>query len=520
MIVGLRLIKDIDFHRVNPEDHVLYPTLYKLKRAGAQYFERRRLRGQQTFFGIFSLISPNFVLWIMPIAPDRGGYLLATKLREGPASAKTLLKVISSLEHLGKSQVSDHEHRTIVQSIAQRILALHPGRMKEKILERIQAKSIKVLPIGLAQNEHREVIYKPYVLEVAPFNILHADHVYRRPHKLRYNVGAGEILSLPDCTTVINSDIIKSRESCYVDINQWRGSKDHNLINDEKLLAIDISKRQAIISVSSVAPINYEEANWLGSPMLASWGHFVYEGLLRLELLDRNKSMQSPTIISSNVPDEFKRLASVIFPNVIFQSHEPGQLIKARMLRVAPLRSFHPHNLHFTRTGENLRLNGEPELFEALRKRVRGVVSNMEDTPKRVFLDRAQAKYRITRNQERMRSIAIDNGYAVIDPGNLEPVEQLSLFLQVETLWGQTGSGFFLAPLAKKGTDILMIGSDFSHDWAGLAEALSSSTGKKIDLITGKRDFVSRGFSEGLYHQDFWLSELAWSKIGRWCETH
>lgn len=456
----------------------------------------------------------------MPLVPDMGGYLLATKLREGPASPKTLIKVLSALEHLEKGQTSDHEHRTIIQSIARKLLETPPGPLREKVIEKIHAKDIKVIPISLAQTKTREVFYKPYVLEVAPFDLLHRDYVYRRQSRRRYKVGAGEIISLTDCKAVINSDIITSEETSYVDINQWKGSKDHNLINDANLLAIDVPQGQAIVESDTLTPIKYDEANWLGSPMLASWGHFVYEGLLRLELLDRNNSVPLPTIISSDVPDEFKRLATAIFPNVTFQSHDSGQSIKAKKLRVAPLRSFTPHNLHYTRRGEDLRLNGEPELFEALRERVRRAVSRTEDTPKRVFLDRAQAKYRITRNQDRMRSIAVKHGYAIVDPGSLEPIEQLSLFLQVETLWGQTGSGFFLAPLAKKGTDILMIGSDFSHDWDGLAEAIRNSTGKSINLITGKRDFVSKGFSEGLYHQDFWLSEMAWSKIDGWCKAH
>jgi len=494
--------------------------VYRLKRSVAQYFERRRLRGQRTFFGFFSLLSPRFILWVMPLAPDMGGYLLATKLREGPASAKTLLKILAALENLEIGQLSDHEHRTIIQSIARKLLEITPGPIREKVVDKIHANDIRVLPIRLAQNKAREIFYKSYVLEVDPFDVIHRDFAYRHPSRRSYKVGSGEVISLQDCWAVIDSDIIKSEENSYVDINQWQGSKNHNLINDANLLAIDVSKRKAIVESRTLTPIHYDQANWLGSPMLGSWGHFVYEGLLRLELLDRNQSMQLPTIISSQVPDEFKRLASVIFPNVTFQSHHSGQSITAKQLRVAPLRSFHPHNLHYTRRGENLRLNGEPELFEALRNRVRRAVSSTENTPKRVFLDRAHANYRITRNQDRMRSIAVSHGYAIVDPGSLEPLEQLSLFLQVETLWGQTGSGFFLAPLAKEGTEMLMIGSDFSHDWDGLAQAIRNSTGKKINLITGKRDFVSKGFSEGLYHQDFRLSEIAWSKIDGWCETH
>ena len=125
--------------------------LYKQKRGVAQYFEGRRLRGQRTFFGIYSLISPRFIMWVMPLARDMGGYLLATKLREGPTSPKTLLRVMLSLEGLQKGAITNHERRTISQSIAHKLIETRRGPLWEKVRQALNATEVEVHPIGFAK---------------------------------------------------------------------------------------------------------------------------------------------------------------------------------------------------------------------------------------------------------------------------------------------------------------------------------------------------------------------------------
>ena len=130
-----------------------------------------------------------------------------------------------------------------------------------------------------------------------------------------------------------------------------------------------------------------------------------------------------------------------------------------------------------------------------------------------MHISRSNASYRASRNSELFSKLAEDNGYFSVDPGKLTSLEELFLFSGSSRLFGQSGSGFFLATVAKSNSQSLLVGSDFSHDWAGLAYAYKFCTGGDMNFVLGKRDFVGSGFSENLYHQDFTLSNEAVKRI-------
>jgi hypothetical protein len=503
-------------------DHFLKQALSSAWRAIAgalvSPWEQRRLRGQQVFRGAFSLIGLKQLLRLYPIS-FRGSYLVATYLREKTCSESELL--LASRLYEGNSNKSSG-HESLRQAIAFRLIRQQNSHSTEEILDNLRAKLFEITPIAEVDGITRIQHFAPYELKVNRFNVIHQDQPYPHATLETYPVAAGEVVWLEDAAGTIDSDLMESNGQSFVDLNSWPGAEHHNLVNDSRLLATNLDNRIGVQSSSSDSELTYEKAAWLGSPMLASWGHFVYEGLARLELLCREKSLDdAPFLVSSQIPSSFLEVAKTIFPTVSFVRIPPGTVCRVKLLALAPLRTFTPHNLHFSLEGESQRLNGEPELFNALRGRVRGIASFPGGlNGRRIFIDRQFANYRQTRNTARMREIAKRNGFEIVDPGSLGSLEQLQLFLESQTIWGQTGSGFFLAPLVGHGARVMMVGSDFSHDWEGLAHCISDSTGRPVDLITGKRDFIRKGFSEGLYHQDFKLSDSAWGKIETWCSLN
>jgi hypothetical protein len=503
----------------NPSKKLVSLGRRAVKHYLVSFLETRRLRGQEVFKGPLSLFGPKILMRVYPMAVG-GAYLLASRIREKDCKKPELVLASQNLLGGGIEQTSAHKY--LSQAIAYRLTKQKHGLAKDEILTNLQAKEVKITPLSDVAVAARTQHFAPYDLIVKRFNVIHQDHGYRHSILESYPIAVGEVVLVANAVGIIESDLIESNGEWFVDLNSWPGAENHNLINDSSLLVVNLEKQVGIQGKPSGKVVTYESAAWLGSPMLSSWGHFVYEGLARLELLCRDDSLKdTPFLVSSKIPASFLALAEIIFPSVSFEKIPPGTVCRVKRLAVAPLRTFTPHNLHFTLEGELQRLNGEPQLFKALRERVSRIASTAETSRRsRVFVDRQFANYRQTRNTERLRSIAKKWKFEIVDPGTLDAMEQLNLFLGAQTMWGQTGSGFFLAPLLGHGARVMMVGSDFSHDWEGLAHCISDSTGRPVDLITGKRDFIRRGFSEGLYHQDFKLSERAWEKIEAWCSSN
>ena len=476
--------------------------------------EQRRLLGIPAFDeGEIPTVSE--ILDVYPLEVG-GAHLLAERLRFSKVDYEDLLLCLTQLE-----KVRDSDRLTLKQAIAGAALQLKASSSK-KIITTLSGKKVRLADIRGAKVNSRNLIFDKYELPIPPISIAHADRPMDYP-RIVYPIGRAEVLRLPDAHVWTGSDVMSSRGHYFLDNNAWPGAKSQNLVNDSQLLAVKSNK--GIVHEPTTSPESLEKAIWLGFPMLESWGHWVYEGMLRLELFSRDYDFTDlDVLVPDSVPQNFLEVAKVIFPRVRFKSVSAKTHFLIKECVYVPLRTFHAHNVFWSRDDENLRLSGEPQLFSAFKTRVlRETAEQFSEatTPgERIYLDRSLANYRVSRIAARMRDIAKRNDFRIVDPGSLNPLEQLRLFSSAKSIWGQTGSGFFLAPLAPEGCSVLMVGSDFSHDWAGLALAIEKTTRERPQFILGERDFVAPGFSERLYHQDFNLSEEAWKKIEDWCTQH
>lgn len=454
------------------------------------------------------------LLAVYPVE-EGGVHLLSERLRLGNVPHRDLALCASYVATL------DGYDRTILLQAVAKAALLGRRSLLPRLPSELAGEKVAVNDIRSARTTRRTTVYARYTLSVPPITVLHAD--CPRPYDvIAYPVAPGEVLRLRDAVLTVGSDVLQSQGRYYVDNNAWPGARSQNLVNDSRLLALN--KDRAIVATSDQVIEHVDQAIWLGFPMLENWGHWVYEGLLRLEVLAQEVDFADlPILVPASVPHSFFEVAQTVFPAARFRQVPHGSILAIDECVYSPLRTYHAHNVFWSPDDEKLRLNGEPQVGMAFRKRVRRELGWSPDrsVPKqRIYLDRSLASYRTSRNAERMRSIAERAGFKVVDPGGLSPVEQLTMFLEAGAVWGQTGSGFFLTPLAAEGCSVMMVGSDFSQDWAGLALVVQRNTLNAPVFVLGERDFVAPGFSERLYHQDFTLSEEAWRHITQWCDTH
>ena len=247
---------------------------------------------------------------------------------------------------------------------------------------------------------------------------------------------------------------------------------------------------------------------------------FRSEGLFRIETFSRHEYFSTtPILIAEDVPESFTDFILAIYPEAKFLRIPAGTKVFTSDLIISPMRTFQPHNIFWSRNDENLKCNGEYQIARDIRNRVRdrylGQVEfeNVRKFPEKVFLSREKSLYRKSGVHERLEQIARESGYFVIDPGSLAPEDEILLFVGAQKIVGQTGSQMFLAFLAEERSNIVVIGSDFVHDAAGWAEMFKITTSGKVQFILGERNYISEGFSEPLYHQDFTLSEEGFKAI-------
>ena len=471
--------------------------------------EERRLQGDQVFKKASDLVGIKEIINTLP--NELGVWLLIEHARNKKLHKSELIQLQEISKNVGEEAVKG----------LQRAIAHNRLNFKEKIVFGNSAKftdsHFTWKDICELINEDSLTYYPSVDLTIPSINVIHADTPYHHEEQ-KYTYKPSTLIELNNVETTIESDYLKTKNQIYLDNNSWPGALNHNYVNDSRILAI--SPTQVALSLENGLSVEIPEAFWLGYPLLFAWGHWMYEGMMRLEVMARHPRFgTAPILVSSRVPNNFLDFAKTIFPNVQFKTFESSTIIKATKLYVTPLRTFHAHNVYWSESGELDRLNGDPILASDFRARVTSRLGEIRkhqsvvEFPKSIFLARNLSNYRKSRVAPVLSDLAEKKNYFAIDPGSLTPVEQLSLFLNANQIMGQTGSGMYLTVLAEEGSKSLFVGSDFSHDWSGLAHAITETTNAKPGFILGSRDFIARGFSERLYHQDFELSLNAYSKL-------
>jgi hypothetical protein len=473
--------------------------------------EKKRLRGEKVFDSNSVRVNIRDITHHLP--DELGAWLIVEVLRSRKVSYREMREVL----HI-KSKLSERAMKSIEQAIA------HNQLFFKNRFRNIFSSRNRDLPwqgIERIQKHQKIEIYPSYLLSIPPISVLHSDH----PRNLwsgKYAVRAAELFETKDIQTTVGSDLfIDDKKNIYFDNNAWPGALNENFINDMAILAI--KKSFCRISLPNFVTTEISNAFWLGYPLLDAWGHWVYEALFRIEIFSRHAQFSSmPVVISDLVPINFTDIAGELYPGINFIRLRPGTQVSSMSLWIAPIRTFQPHNVHWSEDGENLKCNGETELATDIRKRCAHnsqFWDSLVQFPEKIYIARTSALYRKSRVENILEGIAKEFGFLVIDPGSLSPAEELRLFSGAKQIFGQTGSGMFLSFLAASECKVLCVGSDFSHDGNGWAEMVAKTTGGQVNFILGKRDFIAEGFSEGLYHQDFTLSEEAINKVRDWCET-
>ncbi len=473
-------------------------------------FEGRRLRGEEVFPR--DSTPPNIVEILDFMPGELGAWLVIEILRAREVSARE----IRAVEYL-LSQVGERAAKSLSQALAHNQIHMQGPTLWGRVKKR-KFREQEWLPIRKIISSESDIFFRGYQDVIPKIEIIHADLDIEQL-AISHTFPEAIVSECENMRTFIGSDIfVDSFENIYLDNNSWFGARSHNLINDTMLMARSYSK--VIVRDRMLNKVKVKSGFWLGYPLMNAWGHWMHEGMLRIEIFSRHPEFEKiPLIVSSDVPVNFLETAKLIFPNITFLKFRNSTQLEVDRLLIAPSRTYHPHNVHWSLADEQLRLNGDPEISisfsERVRDRVTALSSQKEVTlfPSHVHIDRTHAAYRPSRNAATLRELAHRNKYFSVDPGSLSTIDQLSLFVGAERIFGQTGSGLYLTQASQMYSRSLFVGSDFSHDWAGLAYSCQASTKGSVKFVLGQRDYVGVGFSERLYHQDFSLSDTAFQKI-------
>ncbi len=466
--------------------------------------EVKRLRGEEVFSSNTFQVAITDVIDCLP--GELGAWLIVEILRSRRISRRERRAI-----DLLKPLISERAKKALNQALAHNWLHFKNAFLQSFSL---YAKTLPWKNIREISKSNCLKYYDEYSLTVPPISVLHSD----APRKLwsgKSKVESAILIETQDIGTIIGSDIfLNFKGEVFLDNNAHEGAKSENHINDSTLLAMNST--HCLLSNLNENFLDIDRGFWLGYPLLDAWGHWVFEGLFRLEVFARHPEFsRMPVIISDTIPSNFTDLASKIYPGITFLRLEPGRTVLTNSLFIAPIRSFQPHNIHWSKNSENFKYNGDPELAKDIRQRCLQLFQTparsqvKKKYPEKIYIARTESLYRKSRVTQILDEIAEINGFYKVDPGLLASDEELSLFLGAKEIFGQSGSGMFLSFLAQVGCKVICVGSDFSHDASGWADMVKKTTGGKVDFILGKRDFIAEGFSEGLYHQDFTLSTEA-----------
>jgi hypothetical protein len=121
--------------------------------------------------------------------------------------------------------------------------------------------------------------------------------------------------------------------------------------------------------------------------------------------------------------------------------------------------------------------------------------------PKKHLFVRRSSSYRILLNQSEIETMLTEQGFHVIDPGNMTIEEQIRIFSQADMIVGPSGAGMANMLWCKPETRILILHSDHPFKKYPYWDAFARAAECEITYLAGARAFNVTDMFEA--HDDF-----------------
>jgi hypothetical protein len=293
-------------------------------------------------------------------------------------------------------------------------------------------------------------------------------------------------VELIDAIATIGSNSFIVDGSCYVDEFRRDFPQVASRIDDPLVLGIRI--REVLTPRFLPGELRkIQKAFWLGLKYSTEHGHFVTTVLTRLYYFEKHEDWgHVPVIISSKLSPTHRGILRLLYPNVDFLAIDEGTAISFTNLVVAPTSVFSPANVSRISKPPDWVLVDTTE-FDWLHTQLRSTALSNNDLPKKIGIVRNSYNRRRLINAFEWETLALENGYSLIDPADLNAEEEINLFKNATHLIGESGSWVYLSGL-NPNSQIIVLTHDKDFIFWNEISQLNKLRTSKFKIIRGRRN--------------------------------
>jgi hypothetical protein len=487
--------------------HIFYSELCNLNESSFSRvlrLEAARLLGLIDALGAVEVPSPGEIIETLGIADSK--HLLAALLRARGFR----------LEQFSQAEIDViTSDRTLLASF----ISGYGDALDEKDLERHGVRIASCLTIRAASSESIE-IFAPYEAALPVLRVVSSAHVFdQSPRKTRFLSAPVMRLSAMNCT--VGSELMSSDANFFVDGLLLEGAKTADTRDDFRVLFAEDS-RVHYLSNTDLSPIVLEDAAlWLAYASTESWGEWFNYSLARATLAAEVDFMGARTaVVAAETPETYLTGLSDLFPKLSIVRLPRGTSVHARELVVVPARFCNPSHEYWSLEGDSRRVHSEPETSSVVGKHLRRLVSSVDlSTTGRVFMSRADARYRRGNAEQILQLVAAKHGFEPIEMGRYTLAEQVTIASSGRTFFGQCGSNWdLLSSVIEPGAEALFVHHDRPNEWSAQAWVIEMA-GANCEFVLGSRSFLGIGYGPETYHLPVHLDKDRIDAVEKWLDN-
>lgn len=342
-------------------------------------------------------------------------------------------------------------------------------------------------------------------LTLQPLNIV--NHYFEQI-EVKRELRSAIVIKTNDVRLFPESDLKVIGNKVFLDYYTFSEAITNNPINDRLILSVDYANQ--IVKFKKMDMPNEildEKVIWAALPMSDQWGHFSLEVLPILAYAFAEGLLNNSRVaISSNVPSNFLKLASLIWPTIHWLHVNPETSYIISEVYFIPSRSFLSHN-PFQRVELNpTASSGLPDVipYNIMRNEIASSIkksSLLIDHDDVIFLDRSYSWKKHSPDELEIIKFCRKLGIRIVDPGGLDPNSEVELFLKHKKFIGFVGSQWHLSFLSEPDTSALIIGNSFYFEYLSFSSILTNFWGKQpLFFLLGNPGELN-SYSETLLHQ-------------------
>lgn len=258
---------------------------------------------------------------------------------------------------------------------------------------------------------------------------------------------------------------------------------DDRLNLDPSLFDVEGARAYAIGSTEPVLQI--EQAFSLLGTHSWAFGHWMWEFLPRYLAAQIAGLAEMPVLVDAGMPAQhYQSLRSILPAGATILELPARSRACVQRLWVAPTPMHMPQ---YERMNDRFRwdpLAADPRSFADLLREWNQRVAATPGSARKLFFARRQHRHRKLLNHAEVEALAVERGYQVVFPEDIDFDAQVAMVRGAEQIIGPEGSAMFLAFLARPGTRVGILNHPYT---AGLPvlTGLLEAAGLRVEVLTG-----------------------------------